>query len=96
MKSSRRSAPKPPANGRIVVWLAGLMLGIGAAMILVYRFLLVSHTGVTSVAEVATKAENAPLHASANASDDMLKAQAQLLQSQGQQADSGTQPSPQK
>lgn len=100
MKSSRKPAPKVTAsNGSIVIWLAGLVLGIGAAMILVYRFVLTSHTGEVSAAQAASRTESARLHASAGATDDMRAAQAALLKS-GAEADpaapSGPQASPQK
>ncbi len=105
MKPSRKPASKPPvaANGSIVIWLAGLVLGIGAAMILVYRFVLVSHTGEVSAAQAAARKEAAGLHASAGATDDMRAAQAALLKA-GPQTEtaaapaqpSGPQASPQK
>ncbi len=78
--------PQRPSNrdesgpsGRLVVWLAVLIFGIGVAMVFVYRSALVSHTGETSAAEAAEKIEGTRLQASAGASDDMRAAQAALL-----------------
>jgi hypothetical protein len=75
--TNRSSGP----SGALVVWLALLVIGVGAATVFVYRSALVSHTGSESPAEAAAKLEARRLQVSVGANDDMRAAQEALLKS---------------
>jgi len=48
MMSKRASAPQPAAsNGSIIIWLAGLVFGVSAGLLMVYHFLMADHAAAT-------------------------------------------------
>lgn len=75
--TNRSSGP----SGALVVWLAVLVIAVGAATVFVYRSALVSHTGSESPAAAAAKLEARRLQVSVGANDDMRAAQEALLKS---------------
>lgn len=48
MISKRAGTPRPAAaNGSIIIWLAGLVFGVSAGLLMVYHFLMASHAAST-------------------------------------------------
>lgn len=80
-KNSPSNRPTGP-SGALVVWLAVLVFGVGAATVFVYRSALVSHTGSESPAQAAAKLEARRLQVSVGANDDMRAAQEALLKAE--------------
>lgn len=89
MRKRRRELPVP--NGSAIVWMAGVVLGAGAGIVLVYHMLLASHAAAstplaapTAIVQPATLAD-AP---KAMTKDEIRSEHAQALQDAMQPAKS--------
>ena len=81
MRKRQREMPAP--SGSVIVWMAGLVFGAGAGIVLVYHMLLASHAAATRpLRDDVTLAAPAPAPArtAAGAASEMRQEHAQALQ----------------
>ena len=61
MAMTRRRREVAAPSGSLIVWMAGLVLGAGAGIVLVYHMLLASHSVTTRPLHVSAFARQAPI-----------------------------------